>query len=732
MSHDSDQPPQQTSSEPSALDYLRSKLSFGRQPAIDLPPLEGAKPRPESIVGIPGEARTKPRGLARGQAAWILSLPWRSLLALVVGLLAQSRMEPPGRQSGLAIGLYVAAIGLLMWSALRREWQLPEHLPSSSGADPFVYRRRTFLVAMPLALLAFLAFTDNLFSGFNLALWLAALTLIIASLWLPDSGNPAFWRRLLDLVARRRWAIRFDRWTLLVLAAVGLVLFFRLYNLQQTPAEPFSDHAEKLLDVYEVSQGQPHIFFPRNTGREALQMYWTLAVSWVFGTGFSFLSLKLGTALIGLLTLPYMYLLGTEVGGRRLGLLVLVLSGIAYWPNVISRVGLRFPLYPMFVAPLMYYLIRGLRQRNRNDFILAGIFLGLGVHGYSPFRIVPLLALAAFGLYLVHAQSRGARRSVALWLSIVGIVSLIIFLPLLRYATQNPESFNERALTRLAGVEQPLAAPWYELLLSNTLNALTMFNWDNGSIWVHSIPDRPALDVITGALFLFGVVLLLAQYVRLRHWQDLFLLISIPILLLPSILSLAFPDENPSLNRTAGAMVPAFLIAALALEGLIRAFAQGGRRAWPGIALMLVLLWGSAGQNFDLVFRQYDKGFREGAWNSSEMGAVIKQFGLAYGQTDTAWVIPFPYWVDTRLVGVWAGIPNRDFAKWTEELPETLQYAGPKLFIARANTELPELNDQKAIDALRELYPEGSLSLHRSPLPGHDFWVYFVPALTAP
>jgi hypothetical protein len=114
------------------------------------------------------------------------------------------------------------------------------------------------------------------------------------------------------------------------------------------------------------------------------------------------------------------------------------------------------------------------------------------------------------------------------------------------------------------------------------------------------------------------------------------------------------------------------------------------------------------------------------------MGVVIKQFGQAYGGTDTAWVVPFPHWVDTRLVGVWAGIPNRDFGKWTEELPETLQFAGPKLFLARANLEHPELNDQTAVDALRELYPQGSLSPHRSPVPGHDFWIYFVPALSIP
>jgi hypothetical protein len=179
-------------------------------------------------------------------------------------------------------------------------------------------------------------------------------------------------------------------------------------------------------------------------------------------------------------------------------------------------------------------------------------------------------------------------------------------------------------------------------------------------------------------------------------------------------------------------MVPAFLICALALDGLVQSFLKRGPRLWPGVVLAVVLLWSSAVQNYDLVFRQYDQNFRNNAWNSSEMGAVIKQFGLVYGETNTTWVIPFPYWVDTRLVGVWAGIPNRDFAMWTDQLPESLQYAGPKLFIARANVDDPTLNDQKAVDALRDLYPQGSLSLHRSQIPGHDFWIYFVPALMAP
>ena len=283
------------------------------------------------------------------------------------------------------------------------------------------------------------------------------------------------------------------------MAVAGMIVFFRIYNLGGVPSEPFSDHAEKILDVYDVSQGQTHIFFPRNTGREAIQMYLTLVVSWIFGTGLSFLSLKIGTVFCGLVTLPYMYLLGKEFGGKRIGLLAVFFAGIAYWPNVISRVGLRFPLYPLFVAPTLYYLLRGLRTRNRNDFIISGLFLGLGLHGYSPFRIMPFVVVIAVGLYLLHAQSKGNRKQAVIWLSILALISLIVFLPLARYWLDNPATFSYRAFSRLGTIRMPLSRlrPW-QIFLSNTWNALRMFNWDDGEIWVHSVPHRPALDVVSG------------------------------------------------------------------------------------------------------------------------------------------------------------------------------------------------------------------------------------------
>jgi hypothetical protein len=235
------------------------------------------------------------------------------------------------------------------------------------------------------------------------------------------------------------------------------------------------------------------------------------------------------------------------------------------------------------------------------------------------------------------------------------------------------------------------------------------------------------LDVVTGALFVIGVVMIFVRYIRQRHWLDLFLLVSIPLLLMPSILSIAFPRENPALNRAGGAYIPAFIIGALALDGLLTSLGRGGIR---NILLWLIagfLLYASALQNYDLVFNQYIASFRQASWNTSDMGKVIGEFEQTYGSTDTVWVVPFPHWVDTRLPAVWAGIPNRDLAMWRENLPGTLKLPGPKLFMVKANNEDPNGNDQQTLDVLGSLYPDGQLRLFDSDVPGHDFWIFFVP-----
>lgn len=726
--------------EPTVLDYVKSFFRFGKAERIQIPSFVEAEKResqpaqfilkqPEALPAAPEQRfqaldriQDKPSSSTPHP---VTPFPWRSLFALFFALLGQNFFEPPISLS-LGSGLYIVALALLGWAMYSGEWTLASLSPSSDSTDPLTYRPLPLFVSIALALWAFLLFKGNLFTLTNVTIWFLAVAFFIRSLWL-RGNNPWSLQKTISFFQRDPWTVHISRWTLLLLAATALVFFFRFYQTVGVPPEPFSDHAEKLLDVHDVSHGLTSIFFVRNTGREGFQMYWTLLVAELFGTGLSFVSLKLGTAILGFLTLPFVYLLGKEIGGPRVGLLAFILTGIAYWPNVISRVGLRFPLYPLFAAPTLFYLIRGLRTRNRNDFILSGLFLGIGLHGYSAMRIVPFVIVAIFVLYWLHFQSKGTRREAALWLTILTFVSIFVFLPLLRYWMDNPAEYGYRVSTRITGLEQSITEPIPKIFVSNVWNALKMFNYDNGDVWVASVTQRPALDVISGALFLIGVVLVVVRYIRNRHWLDLVLLVSIPLLQMPSILSLAFPNENPTLNRAGAAYIPAFILAAMALDGLLTSIGRGKLRGVLVWVIAAGLIYLSALQNYDLVFRQYKDAFRAASWNTSDMAKVIEEFRLVYGRTDTVWVVPFPHWADTRLPPAWLGIPDRDIAMWRDNLPGTVEFSGPKLFMVKADLENPDGNDQESLDVLQELYPNGQLRMFDSDLPGHDFWIFLVP-----
>ncbi|MBI5944885.1 MAG: glycosyltransferase family 39 protein [Chloroflexi bacterium] len=711
MSNDS-QIPDSQNSEPTVLDLFKAVTKSPASFFSFIRTLWDARRRAElnqslaDEVALHVDKESSPEEPARASY-----FPWRSVLALFIALTAQLLLEPPNRQANIGAALYIFALGFVAWAYVKDEWHLPTLPLFKQTPDSLNTRIVPFLFSIVLALSAFGFFADGKFTALNVTLWVSSLAALPFALWLKQ---PTTAKEESNTEIKRKKIL----WNVLVIAVFGIALFFRLYRTQSVPVEPFSDHAEKILDVYEVSQGDYSVFFPRNTGREAIQMYWTLLVANVFGTGLSYLSLKLGTALLGILTLPYIYLLGKEYGNERVGLFALFLFGIAYWPNVISRVGLRFPLYPLFVAPTLLYLTRGLRTRNRNDFILSGIFLGLGLHGYSPFRIMPILVVTAFIIFLLHNRSKENSRQAFGWLAIIVMTSLFVFIPLLRYWIANPDMFGYRAMSRLTSAETALPGPAWQIFLSNLYRGLLMFNWDDGEIWVNSLPHRPALDVVTGALFVIGIILLIARYVRGRDWRDMLLLVSIPVLLMPSILSLAFPGENPALNRAGGGAVAAILVSAMALEGLVTGIgvARSGKRNYIAYGLTGILFAASAFQNFDIVFNKFDKEFRAGAWNTSDMGRYISDFEDKYGQTDSVWIVPFPYWVDTRLPGVWAGVPNRDFALWPENFSDTLNVPAPKMFIFR-------YDDLETEKALKELYPDGVLTRYTSPLEGKDFFI---------
>jgi hypothetical protein len=128
----------------------------------------------------------------------------------------------------------------------------------------------------------------------------------------------------------------------------------------------------------------------------------------------------------------------------------------------------------------------------------------------------------------------------------------------------------------------------------------------------------------------------------------------------------------------------------------------------------------SARQNYDLVFNKYYQQYRLSAWNYSEMGDVIRSFSETIGSPETAWVMGYPHWADTRLVALEAGYPDRDYAMFVEGLESTLSDPRPKLFLLH-------VQDADAKEALQRYYPQGWFQTYQSKQESKDFLIYFTP-----
>ncbi len=651
-------------------------------------------------------------------------LPWLTLAALALALIAQLTLAPsPGRTPWPGLILYGSAGVCLVLAVIQKEWRLASHRPAAAAPIQPQLRVEFLLLGILLALLAFLLFGSGMFGFLNLIVWALALVSVFLAFWERQEGKSfglkAGWQR----IRKEGIALKVDRWVVIVLAAISVILFFNFYRLDSVPPEMVSDQAEKLLDINDILHGHTPVYFPRNTGREALHFYLTAAYLAIFNLDVSFLNLKAVAVFANLLTLLFIYLVGKEFGNKWVGLGAAVLAGMAYWPLLFTRLALRIPYYPLFVGPVLYFLLRGLRRQRINDILWAGLFLGLGLHGYTPYRIVPIFVVIGMLIYALHQPGK-KRWLISLFvLSLITLVSLVVFIPLLRYWLANPDLFAYRAFSRLTGMEAGFQNHPLIIFFQNFWKASVMFFWDNGVIWAHSIPGRPALEVVSGALYFLGILGLLVRYIRKRSWMDLFLLVSIPMLLMPSILSLAYPGENPSLNRTAGAVAPVFVVIGLALESILRTIQArlGGRIGKYGlIALLAVLLVWSAGNNFNLVFNQYAQIYKASSWNTSEIGRVARFFIESLGSPDSTYVVGYPHWIDSRLVAINAGTPGRDFAIFPGQIPETAQDPSPKLFFLN-------VNDGENMQLLLETFEDGILSQIESSVENKDFMIFFVP-----
>ncbi len=585
-------------------------------------------------------------------------------------------------------------------------------------------------------------------------------------LWIANSFGWAFvfspytWNLLdwisdrIDVWRRIKWGEY--RWVLSIFALIMIFgISFRLSNLDTVPREMTSDHVEKIQDGYRVFTGEYKIFFPNNGGREPLQMYLLSMLASLPGLGFNFYTLKLLAVLESIATLPLLLWMGIELIGEKrdkyhvvVALLLSALVAVSYWHVIISRQGLRIPWTPIVTALLLIYLARAMRHNRRIDFVKAGLVLGFGLYMYQAVRILPVLIVAGVAVAIVVRKiSWRERLRYLIHLGILVFVSLMVFLPLLHYSLENPNHFWMRTTTRILGDNLAFASPEesedalsanFSVLMSNVRNALLMFNWKGDMGWFNGAPQYPVMDVYTGAFLVLGAAAWLVRMIKSRDPVIWFMPLLILIMLLPTTLSLAHPEANPSNSRALGAVPAVYLVAAVAIATLafqiMRCFS---RRKAMLLALVfcfaIVLL--AHQRNTATYFQRYADAYAGPSFPHSEAGRIVRGFAESDGAIGNVFSIGFAFWWDYRALGIEAGFPLWPNDGWPmEQLPLKLKNAVHRRDEFRLVPDkdllfLLNIQDAQAREQLRDWFPDGRELLVQSYHPEDRFLLYRVPSL---
>src|SRR5512136_757133 len=138
---------------------------------------------------------------------------------------------------------------------------------------------------------------------------------------------------------------------LLLLAAV-----LRLYRLQDYPAGYHNDEVALAHAVETAMGGRLAIFFPQDTGHEALYMYWSAPFGVVLGH--TVFALRLPSAFLMMIALCAVWALTRRLFGPLPAGVALGAMSVSWWSILLGRVTLHVVAVVPTLALAMYFFCR--------------------------------------------------------------------------------------------------------------------------------------------------------------------------------------------------------------------------------------------------------------------------------------------------------------------------------------------------------------------------------------
>lgn len=380
---------------------------------------------------------------------------------------------------------------------------------------------------------------------------------------------------------------------------VFLAFFLRVYNIESTPPGVYPDEAVNAQDALRaLDKGEFKWFYPDNDGREGLFMN-LIALSFaIFGV--SAFSLKLPAILLGALTTWGVILFAREIfKNDKIALLAGFLNAVSFGAIIFSRISFRANLLPFVLVWSFYFLFKGYGSKKISHFVWAGVFFGLGLHGYIAFRLAPMILVGVLP-FLFLARKNFLRDFCKPFLAFI-FAFIVISAPMIYTFWSHPQFFFTR--TNEISILSPninKGHPWQTFFYTFKLSFLK-YNLVADTNWRNNFPPHPILNPITGLFFLGGITLslwifvksLFLRFVKKIQADDLvvhsFLFLWFVIMLVPEFMSY---ENNPHALRAIGALPVVFVWSALFAVSLwqkVNLNLKWGKKIWSAFFVGLFI-----------------------------------------------------------------------------------------------------------------------------------------------
>lgn len=391
--------------------------------------------------------------------------------------------------------------------------------------------------------------------------------------------------------------------------------FFRLYQLDIIPPGLYPDEAINANEALETLKTKSFkLFYPQNNGREGVFL-WIIAFSFLLFE-VSVWSFRVVPAIFGILTVFGTYFLAKELfwlttdnekKAANIALLASFFLSVSFWHVNFSRIGFRAILLPFVLVFSFYFLFRGCRKLFYNkkvgasNFIISGIFFGLGVYTYASFRVAIVIPTIIIALFLLLFKNKGLEKKFGKILYF-SLFSTIVSLPLGIFFIKNPEYFMSRASQVFVFSQQNPIKAFFESLVLH----LGMFNFYGDGNWRHNLSGSPQLLWPVGILFLIGFFIVIKNFFHSLKNKNLLLLTCclLPltwffIMLSPGILTY---EGIPHSLRTIGVIPIVYIFAGFGAWETYLFFNRGSKNKNLLILTSLVFLLMVSVLQFDKYF----------------------------------------------------------------------------------------------------------------------------------